>query len=470
MKKILALIIAVFTPLKLVAYTSPDQIILLNSCTDHLASKISKVRGNGLRIMTYNLENLFDAKHDVGKSDFEYQPKVLVDENNRYISGPKVKFNYCINRNKKELAACPEAGDPAKICRENAKRRLARCFSSDWDEDDVELKLSQMEKSMGIQFRAGVLPDILVLVEIENPQIVTKFAKRIGMLDQSCTKDGICPDNPQMGLVMTNSPDQRGIDIAIVYRSSKLELVKSKTYNARSGGTRATRDIIEAHFLVDKNHHLFVYGNHWPSQRGPTWLRNNVALRLKEIIQTTMDQNPGSHVIATGDFNTTDGETGFRKHPFRDILLKGSPELEDLDQLSSIRSNPTSQRGSYYYPPNVAWNHLDKFFISKNLLKHQGLRIDLNSHVLHNQKKLVAEQSVDIYRDQNTVEQIEPRPRYYGTLKSVESKKVTDLFEEQNLDVLKVTEKCAPKRFRNYNDSSIFGYSDHFATSVVIRY
>jgi len=468
-------LVIIFLSINSHVYAENDAIHLMESCTDRLATKIDQTAANEIRIMSYNVENLFDAKHDKDKIDFQYMPGVSVDEENHYLSGPKVKYHYCISQNKKSLATCPDMSDLASVCQENAHMIMKSCFADDWTQQDADKKISQMKKSFDIQFKKGVTPDILILTEVENPKITTNFAKKIEMLNSSCSSVGTCRNKAHMGLVMTNGPDRRGIEVALVYNSKKLTFIETKTHRAKAGGIKPTRDILEVHFLVDDKHDLFVYGNHWPSQGGPTWLRNNVAYQLKSIIRKTLDSYPGAYIVAGGDFNTTTSETGYDRHPLNDILLKGSPKLLDLDQHSTLANNPTAKRGSYYYPDKTLWSHFDRFFVSKNLMVGHGLKVDLTSHQLHNHRRLVSKKSISIYRDELAAEDDRQRngenTPYYGVLKSVESTKVKKWFKENNLNVVDVIESCAPKRFVDlHSRGRQTGYSDHFPISVLLRF
>ena len=40
-----------------------------------MARPIKKARGERIKVMTFNVENLFDTMHDEGKNDYEYLPE-----------------------------------------------------------------------------------------------------------------------------------------------------------------------------------------------------------------------------------------------------------------------------------------------------------------------------------------------------------------------------------------------------------
>src|SRR5688500_3039253 len=66
-----------------------------------------------------------------------------------------------------------------------------------------------------------------------------------------------------------DSPDPRGIDVALLYRSKYFRPLASKPVHVRvesNGHTEATRDILYVTGLLDKDTiHILV--NHWPSRR-----------------------------------------------------------------------------------------------------------------------------------------------------------------------------------------------------------
>ena len=163
-----------------------------------------------LEVMVYNVENLFDARHDieegVEKNDWTFLPKKTPGKD----------------------AACKKIG---------YWRYRESCFATDWNDDQVKLKLSQIREV--ILKERGELPDILALSEIENKNVIGQLAKVLGYKE----------------FKVSQSPDKRGIDLAILFNpSKKLKFVKKSQYVVKGDyfKKKPTRVILEVEFLVNK--------------------------------------------------------------------------------------------------------------------------------------------------------------------------------------------------------------------------
>jgi predicted extracellular nuclease len=278
-----------------------------------------------IKIMEYNVENLFDAEHDRGKEDFEFLPK----------------------------------NHPQKSNCEHVKYKNA-CFATDWTAAKIDIKLVQIAKILSAQ---GTLPDILVLEEVENERVVTRLGSVLGY----------------QFVVMTNSPDERGIDVAILYREDRIRFINQ--FQARVNLKFATRDFLVANFQTVGGEVLGVFANHWPSQLTPdSAVRVVVAQQLRQFVDTVgMKYGDKYHVILTGDFNTTEQD---RPHPFKEVILnKNWPRrfanVRELAAGSAARSLPP---GTYYFSRDKVWNEFDIFFASQNLYDGQGLDVMPDSY------------------------------------------------------------------------------------------
>ena len=98
-------------------------------------------------------------------------------------------------------------------------------------------------------------PVIIGLCEIENKQVVQDIVSHGKMQNR-------------YDIVHFESEDNRGIDNALIYDSTKLKLVDSGFLRfSMPEGDGPTRDIIWAKFNVN-NETFYAMVNHWPSRRG----------------------------------------------------------------------------------------------------------------------------------------------------------------------------------------------------------
>ncbi len=299
-----------------------------------------------LAIMSYNAHNLFDTNHDKNKNDWTYLPL-------RY---------------------------PKKI--ENCKKmrsayRRKECLDVDWSDKKLSVKLEQINKVINLDKR----PDILGLVEVENTIAVSALMSKLGY----------------SRFVMTESPDHRGIDVALMFNETKdLKFVSMKEHvlAGNSSLNKPTRNILEVEFLLDSSLKLYVFVNHWPSLSNPDENRVNAAQALKSRIDYLSSRDANASFIAMGDFNTIDElKPGSKTHPFRDVLLKDN-SLIDIDQ--NVRSKLSSKKrlsmakGTYFYKRNKEWSLLDRFFVSSNIMDNGKIRYIDNSY------KIIDDRSISI--------------------------------------------------------------------------
>lgn len=286
---------------------------------------------NQIKVMAYNVENLFNTIHDVNKNDFEFLPKS--DPNKRYCA-----------RN---------SDDYYRI----------KCFKTDWTLPRLKLKLSQIIKVIRSQ---GTLPDVLALEEVEGLDVVKALAKALGF----------------DGFLIQDGPDERGIDVALLYRTQNLKLINWDLIDLSRAMQNPTRGILRAHFQMRgkaQNQWLAVFVNHWPSQAKPATMRFLAAQILKNEIDRGMAVlGPKNyHVVALGDFNISETE---KPNAFYDLLLNPLWEnsLLDAKLLSDRSQNPMTgffPPGTYYYKTKKTWNNFDRILLSKSLADRSTPRV-----------------------------------------------------------------------------------------------
>lgn len=291
-----------------------------------------------IRIMSYNVENLFDTNHDQGKSDWAYLP--LARKNTSEVQ-----------------EECGKVSNPYW---------QRECFELDWNQRVLRNKVHNLGRVIRSAFN-GQGPDIIVLQEVENMAALTEL-----------TNNGL----QGMGyetLILLEGPDVRGIDTAIISRfpldHSTSHVVQLPT---EDGKPRPTRNILEASFKV-RGKTLTVFSNHWPSQASPTPFREAAA---RTLIKAAINADRrGEHVMALGDFNSlrheTDGPIGQILRGSRNELMVDGIEHR-LDPRQNFR--PTSKPGTHWY--RGSWSFLDRIYVMRSSVT-KGLKVDWQSIDAH---------------------------------------------------------------------------------------
>lgn len=296
------------------------------------------VEKNQIKIMAYNVQNLFDAQHDEGKNDFEFLPK---SDSNK--------------------AKCPKGN------------YYDSCITTSWTQRKVGYKLDTIKIALDKQ---GDYPDILVLSEVENPRVVQMVADKLGYDD----------------FKMTDSPDARGIDLAVLYKKTHLSLIGFEE-TVVDGVPYPTRNSSAVHFEIKKagggkKEILGVYPAHWPSQgTKASFVRINAGMSMRKLIDKYSKKYARSnyHAIALGDFNTLREES---PNPIDVVMLDPSwpNRMYDAEQLAIDDKSdfvPHMPQGTYFYNTNKSWNKFDRIFVSGSLIDKSGVDIDSHSFRIH---------------------------------------------------------------------------------------
>ena len=138
----------------------------------------------------------------------------------------------------------------------------------------------------------GDLPDAVALMEVGDRFVLDKLLSStvLRKLDYS--------------VVHYESPDRRGIDCALLYRRSRLKLLRSSPkhlFDSCSGPPvlMPTRDILLAEFEG-----LDILVNHHPSKVGPdSERRRDIAMRRMWEVMDSLRAEGHERVVSVGDFN-----------------------------------------------------------------------------------------------------------------------------------------------------------------------
>ena len=109
--------------------------------------------------------------------------------------------------------------------------------------------------------------------------------------------------------VMTDSPDQRGIDVALLYQRGSFRLLQHQSIRIPHEQVKRdpTRDILHAVGRVVSGDTLDVIVCHMPSRSGGQWetepYRMFTAKVLRQTVDSVMNVRTNPHLIIMGDFN-----------------------------------------------------------------------------------------------------------------------------------------------------------------------
>ncbi len=231
-----------------------------------------------------------------------------------------------------------------------------------WTPERMERKLENISRAL-MTMNDGRGPDVIGVCEVENAHVLS-------MLVNDHLPRGA------YGIVHTDSPDERGIDVAILYRKSAVTLASTTVHRVDLGpGERPTRDILEATFTRD-GYSFTTLVNHWPSRRGgesaSAWKRENAAQVAAAIIDSLERLDSAADIVLMGDLNDTpfdhsvrgvlDADAWSGSEPFRHRMINTAMPVADLNEI-----------GTYYY--QHAWEVIDQIMLSRGALDGRGLTL-----------------------------------------------------------------------------------------------
>jgi len=164
-----------------------------------------------------------------------------------------------------------------------------------WEETRLATKFNRIARVLDSLGDADG-PEIIGFAEIENRQVVEMLLNH----DRLKSK--------KYQLVHFDSPDARGIDVGIAFKSDlyKLNFAKPLAVTLKDEPNFATRDILLAQFSAGKTH-FYVLANHWPSRRGGEETSRPKRQAAAEVARITVDsilsRDPQAKIMLIGDFN-----------------------------------------------------------------------------------------------------------------------------------------------------------------------
>ena len=200
--------------------------------------------------------------------------------------------------------------------------------------------------------RYGEFPALLGLCEVENIYVLEELVE-----DTPLARAGY-------SIIHKESPDSRGIDVALLYREETFTPLVSQWYPLEFH----TREILYTKGVVNNLDTLHIMVNHWPSKTGgeksSMLKRYEAAKKVRYVADSILGTNPNANIVIMGDFNDT--------HESLPLEYLVSPQ-KDSDgnvagegKLANLAPFAAGADGTYKY--REEWNTIDQFIVSENLL------------------------------------------------------------------------------------------------------
>ena len=271
---------------------------------------------DNFRVMFYNVENLFDTKHDSLKNDHDFLPGGFMNWN---------IWKYW-----------------------EKQRNIGRVITA----------VGEMQS-----------PALVGLCEIENDSVIFDLTKRSAIRAQ------------EYEYLVTNSPDERGIDVALLYQRHQFKLLEKNEYELvlNKKDARPTRNILHAVGQIISGDTLDVFVCHFPSRYGGQLEseggRTDAAQLLRDKADSLFTVRKDAYIIIMGDFNDHPDD----KSIFEVLKARSLNYHLDKHELYNMFFHRIKERDFGTLKFQGQWGVLDQFIVSGNLLmEKESVRIDNN--------------------------------------------------------------------------------------------
>ncbi|AUC21287.1 endonuclease [Polaribacter sejongensis] len=258
-------------------------------------SQKNEKKHNIRTIAFYNLENLFDTINDVNKND-EASPIMELKSNKSKVYWDKIE------------------------------------------------KLSSTIAQIG-EDKTKTSPAIIGVSEVENLNVLEDLIHSKHLVQND------------YGIIHYDSPDKRGIDVALLYQKKYFNPIHHEVFNPKifkDNYPIYTRDqLLVSGYLDDELIHIIV--NHWPSRRGGEAAsrpnREKAAYQNTKIIEQVRKQDANAKILIMGDFNDDPNNSSFKNvlktksrkkevaegdlyNPYEDMFRRGFNTLKYRDKIN----------------------------------------------------------------------------------------------------------------------------------------
>ena len=165
-----------------------------------------------------------------------------------------------------------------------------------WNNSRLRKKITNLYRVI-VEAGGWEAPAVIGLCEIENRTVLEKLVH-----DTPLRRN-------HYGIIHSDSPDPRGIDVALLYLKDAFipDTVIFKNLDPAISGGLKTRDVLYARGRLKWGDTIHIFVNHWPSRRGgeaaSTGKRMLCSGLVRQMTDSILSLDPLAGIIVMGDFN-----------------------------------------------------------------------------------------------------------------------------------------------------------------------
>ncbi len=192
-------------------------------------------------------------------------------------------------------------------------------------------------------------PMLIGMCEIENDKVLNDLIYKTGL------------SNLKYDYIHYESPDKRGVDVALLYRKNIFTILESRPIPVKfNSESRPTRDILYVFGLIEGKLPLHIFVTHFPSRYGGIMESNPKRIiasnTLCDTIIKIQQHDRKANILVMGDFNDTPQDSSMQ------LISKKA-------KLVNLSPKPTSINGSLgTLKHHYEWNIFDQILVSESIL------------------------------------------------------------------------------------------------------
>ena len=243
-----------------------------------------------------------------------------------------------------------------------------------WNQQRYEAKLKNTAKvieEMGF-------PSVMGLVEVENRRVLNDLTTKTALKAQN------------YGIAHFESPDERGIDCALIYKKADFTVKNAKPHRIEFPTDKAdrTRDILEVSGVL-RGVSVTVFVNHWPSRSGGAKESEPKRIFTGQVLRRAVDSlfktDANSRVIVMGDLNDDPNDKSILEglkavYWNRDTTPK--PIINKNAVYNLAAGVKRSGNGSYFYKNE--WEVIDQMMVSGSFLDGRSKLVTTDAETIFN--------------------------------------------------------------------------------------
>ncbi|MCE1188108.1 MAG: endonuclease/exonuclease/phosphatase family protein, partial [Ignavibacteria bacterium] len=241
--------------------------------------------------------------------------------------------------------------------------------SYQWTKERFDKKMEHLGQAIkDMNDKKG--PDMIGMAEVENRWVLEQLIKtNLSGLDFS--------------IAHIDSPDERGIDAALLYNSKKFELVSLRGDTVSLADKYPTRLILHAELKTIFGDIVHVFVNHWPSRRNgqdkSEINRVTAATVLKGEVDKLLAANKNARIVIMGDFNDEPDNNSILK-----TLDAGLYTCDSVKQNTTLHNVSWERKGKGEGTLKYrdTWNCLDQIIISPDVLTDAQFKYICGSYTI----------------------------------------------------------------------------------------